>query len=145
MTKRLADQERRRKATIAESYARAELAIEKERIARTVEAGVAANRELTERMLAIWRELAVPALARASIVAPRTPVSDRPLWQAATDGMGGVFGVLGSTQLPRTELPSFESTLAADVDRLWVALGGPASAPMSTPRVDPSVRHGGTS
>lgn len=106
-----------RERVIDDHYAAAQLELERDRIARSMEVSVAANQAMVS-----W----------LGVVAPREPDRDRPLWQAVTDGVGGVFGVFGGTRVPHPELPPFEATLAADVERLWRAF--PGSETSSTTR-----------
>lgn len=47
----------------------------------------------------------------------------RPLWQAFTDGLGGVFDVFGGIEHTRPVVPTLEEVLADDAHALCLALG----------------------
>lgn len=49
-------------------------------------------------------------------------LAGRRLWQAFTDGLGGIFDVGNATRVKRPALPSFESILAGEVHRQFLTL-----------------------
>lgn len=81
------------------------------------------HRQKVER----FGEASVRATNRVGMITPRPPERGRPPWRAITDGIGGAFDLFGGTYVRHTELPPFEATLAADVDRLCRVFAGGAS------------------
>jgi len=54
---------------------------------------------------------------------PIMPPQRRPLWQAFTDGVGGIFDLFGGTRRNGLVLPSFGTALADDAHALCLILG----------------------